>query len=176
MGILDLRFGYFARGGPNTVIDDMGSAFNRKRQDEINQFSNWFSLKRRTFKQFMTSDTLAKRQKFEIKSDNCRLNIQNLLQISEISDARFSVVIGNVDGDLRNQDVFHTENSMDILQIIHDKIENFQIQIFSINDEVAPLTPNILNSKNDNEVPFYLMNNAVRSRESINYWIKRNIK
>jgi hypothetical protein len=124
----------------------------------------------------MTGDTLARRQKFEIKSDNCRINIQNLLQISQISDERFSVVIGNVDGDLRNQDVLYTENSINILQIIHHKIENFQIQIFSINDDVASLTPNILNSKNENEIPFYLMNNAVRSRESINYWIKRNIK
>ncbi len=53
MGLLNLRFGYFARGGAATVIDDHDSAYNKSRLNEPITFNRWFVQKRKYLRKFM---------------------------------------------------------------------------------------------------------------------------
>lgn len=173
MGILNLRFGYFAMGGPGTVRDEPDAAYNRQKRDELIAFSAWFSQKRYSFQTFMPEDTLSINHLFEVRSDNTQANTEQLYGISQLSDCRFSVVVGAVLGDLRNPDALHIEENKKVLMELYHKTSEFNIQIFNINDNEVPLTPNILRGKKDDKVAFYLMDNATRSRDSLENWHKR---
>lgn len=170
MGLLNLRYGYFAQSGAGTVVDDPTSAYNLKRRRKIMDFYEWFTNNMDTLGKSMTVDTVEYTNNFEIFSENSRHHHEKLLQISNLEDCRFSIVVCDLHVDLIRGDAFQHGGGRAAVTRLLCRSKKFEMQFFNIGDKQKPLTKNMLGSKRDSSMAHYLMDNANRSRMLLERW------
>lgn len=166
MGILNLHFGYFARQGHNSVIDDVDEGRNLERCQKIEEFHRYFISNESYFKAKMPFDGRKKPRKFKILHDNCRVDNNSSKEFVLKRPFRYSIIIYSASIDFLNEENKNRDTSRDILRGIHQQSNASRLQIFEIASEEFPLTINILQQKG-NEVDEYLLQNSYRSQDKI---------
>lgn len=166
MGILNLHFGYFARQGHNSVIDDLDEGKNLERRQKIEDFYRYFMSNERYFRAKMPYDGRKKPRKFKILHDNCRINNDSAKDFALELPFRYSIIIYSASIDFLNEENKNRDSSKIILNGIHQQSDASRLQIFEIASEEFPLTTNILHQKGM-KVDEYLLQNAYRSQDKI---------
>ncbi|MGX9984672.1 hypothetical protein [Methylobacterium fujisawaense] len=174
MGLLDLRFGYFAHRGVEGAIDDPDTAHNKTVSNKIEEFRGWFFRNRQSMHDFMSPNSKVPKSSFEILSDNVFKNTDHLEILSKFSQHRFSLVIPDMKVDLLNKKAFEAGQMTDTLVKLYERSDNFEVQIFNINDDEFLLSKKTLDRLTPSEVPHYLMDNAINSRNWLEKWHKRS--
>ena len=164
MGILNLRFGFFLKLGAATVINDDDSSLNRDRQTHLLRFQHFFVANMHNISGFIPVNARQLDGVFEVLSDNAARETKNLERILT-ANGRFSIVVHCVENDLLSKNVLN-EETFPQTEEMWNRCKRFELQIFSIKDAENPLTPAIL-ARQDRELPFYLMENAARTRDKI---------
>lgn len=173
MGLLDLRFGYFALRGAEGKRDKLESYYNSAVYDKLIKFNIWFCRNRRYLKKFMPTDAKSRVSSFNIVTDDISKKADQLINLSEISDRRFSIVVPDIKVDLLNKKAADHGQTADALLKFYERSNKFEIQIFNINDDETPLTAALLNQTSPSEAAHYLMTNAINSKITLEKWHTR---
>jgi len=169
MGILNLRYGYFARLGQDSVIDDDASSRNETKIAALNDFNRLFNTKRKMFADFMSPNTVSYDNKFDIISDNPRESNKSIDNICEQNGLRYSLVVYSVEQDILNKFVkADLKNRKQMLRNLYELSKIFDRQIFEVDSSKYPLFERNIKKFTGLDLAYYLMDNAIESRRIFN--------
>lgn len=169
MGILNLRYGYFARLGQDSVIDDDSSTRNEIKIAALNEFNRLFNAKRRSFTGFVPPNTIGIDNKFDIISDNPRESNRSIDNICERNGLSYSLVVYSVEQDIINKFVKEDlENRKQKLRDLYELSKIFHRQIFELDSSKYPLFGKNIKNFTGLDLAHYLMDNAIESRRIFN--------
>lgn len=169
MAILNLRYGYFARLGQDSVIDDEASPRNETKTAALKDFNRLFNTKRKSFAGFMPPNTIDVDNKFDIISDNPRESNRSIDNICEQNGLSYSLVVYSVEQDIINKFVKEDlENRKQTLRNLYDLSKRFNRQIFEVDSNKYPLFGKNVKKFTGLDLGYYLMDNAIESRRIFN--------
>lgn len=150
MGIYNLRYGYFARGGYPSAREGVDNKINGKKLDEIELLIDFLSNYQTNIPELRESKKSFVNKNYITFHDNQEKSIEKLEEIIRDDSSNFGLIVTDIEKDLLNKNKKYNYIYRGVIYDLCANIYKKKIDLYSINDDIYPLDINILKLKKEN--------------------------